>query len=369
MATSNASLSSKIAAQGGQMTPLAIKDELKQWKEKNMAVMAQLLGDKDKAEKLYIATCYAISQIPALAGCSKQSLVNCMMQSCYTGLFPGSLQEADYVPYKGVATFVPRYGGLVGLAEQTGMYSGFSANVVYEQDEFDFQEGSEPYLRHRKSLGAQKDRGERVAAYASCKSRTGTPIFVILTMDEIESIKKRSAASGSKFSPWSNGQEFDYDEMCKKTALKRLSKLLKKSPQLAKAIELDNASENPELAKPTIPGFGEFETDASVAPTEHHGEGIVSPSSSSVGGGKPPSGDVGGIGGAKRGSHYLQDQPGYSQEQELAAQEGHPMDMGYEQEVESHISAIAKPKEGGREILERAKERAAKEAASALPGK
>lgn len=344
MANNNAALASKLAAKGAQMTPLAIKDELKSWKEKNFAVMAQLLGDKDKAERLYIATCYAISQVPKLAECSKQSLINCMMQSCYTGLFPGALQECDYLPYKGVATFVPRYGGLVGLAEQTGLYSGFSANVVYEADEFDFQEGSDPYLKHRKSLGSQKERGERVAAYASCKSTSGTPIFVILTMDEVESIKKRAPGGSSSYSPWNNSQEFDYDEMCKKTALKRLCKLLKKSPELAKAIEVDNEGERPDLSKPTIPGFGEFDAvgvtqGAPLARSDEAREELPA------------------IAAPAKKSHYLEDQPGWQQEQELAEQEAFAAEA-FEPEVEAHISAIAPAPVDAKETMERVKQRA-----------
>lgn len=331
MATSNAQLSSKLAAQGAQMTPLAIKDELKVWKEKNLHVMTQLLGDKDRAEKLYIATAYAISQVPALAGCSKASLINCMMQSCYTGLFPGSLQECDYVPYGKVATFIPRYGGLVGLAEQTGLYSGFSANVVYEGDDFDFQEGSDPYLKHRKFLGPQKERGERVAVYASCRSNSGTPIFVIMTMDEVQSIKNRSKASGSSFSPWSNNQEFDFDEMCKKTALKRLTKLLKKSPQLARAVEIDNAAEAPELAKPTIPGLSEFD-EADNGNTFENVQSTVPPVPST---------------------------PISKVEAELAEQEA-PL----EPEQESHMRTIAPPPEDAKATMDRVKERAAKEASA-----
>src|SRR5690606_19107842 len=162
-------------------------------KDKNFQVMAQLLGDKDRAERLYIATGYAISQVPALAKCSKESLIHCMMQSCYTGLFPGVLQEGGYLPNKGEATCIPRYGGLVGLAEQSGLCTGFSAHVVYETEVFDYNEGTNPYLIHKKFLGPQSERGERIAVYAACRSRdSDASIFAIMTMDEIDPVRARS---------------------------------------------------------------------------------------------------------------------------------------------------------------------------------
>lgn len=336
MAESNSSLSTKLAARGAEIKPLGLKGELLEWKNKNLPALQSLWGSKDAVEKLYIAVCYALSQNLELVKCSKESITNCMMQSSYTGLYPGALQECDYVPYKGKATFIPRYGGLVKLATNTGLYGGFSANVVYEKDEFEYEEGTSPVLRHRKFLGAHIHRGERVCVYAVCKDKSsGEPIFVVLPIDEVEDIKRRSRASGSSFSPWNNDSEFDYDEMCKKTALKRLCKLLSKTPQLARAVDADNKAERTDLAKPTVPGFEAAPDnggdDESLA-GESSGGDVVEQPTTDGGLNNPPQGVR-----EDKKSHYLQDREDFQ------------------------ASTIAKPKDENKKDFDRIKERAKKE--------
>ena len=115
--------------------------------------------------------------------------------------------------------------------------------MIYENDKYDFRKGSEPYLKHTPSL---TDRGDAVGVYAIAFFRDGGSQFVILNREEVEKVRSTSESwkneKGRKYSPW----ETWTDEMWKKTALKRLFKLLPKtkfSEQLIAAVSHDHDTE------------------------------------------------------------------------------------------------------------------------------
>lgn len=260
MAQSSEQLSSMIAAKG-KITPLLIKDELKNWYSKNSHVLAKFLGDPVKAEKLYVAFATSVSRSPDLISCSKQSLINCLLTSAQLNLFPGALQECAYISFANNKTgqrdaqFIPQYQGLCKLILESGFVISISANVVYEADEFDFMEGSSSYIKHKRSLSANK--GQRVAAYCCFQLSNGTTQFTILSPDEVESSKARSKGANSSYSPWNSKYASDVDWMWKKTAIKAAAKLMlknsDKAERLASAIEVDNETESiPSSTTPII---------------------------------------------------------------------------------------------------------------------
>lgn len=73
------------------------------------------------------------------------------------------------VPYKNndtgqmEATFQLGYKGLIDLAHRSGELKSVQAHMVYANDEFEYQLGLEPALKHIPSMG---DRGEKRCVYA-----------------------------------------------------------------------------------------------------------------------------------------------------------------------------------------------------------
>jgi recombinational DNA repair protein RecT len=99
-----------------------------------------------------------------------------------------------------------------------------------------------------------------------------------MSKDEIDTIKERSAAWGAwlkykKVCPWNT----DYDEMAKKTVFKRLSKWIPQSPELQKAIDIDNEDyvkteyvyENPLDNIPDDLRYEPIDLDQEPAPAEN----------------------------------------------------------------------------------------------------
>ena len=247
MAKDNAQLADRLSTQGASTAPVQVLAGIREWHKKNEGALATLLGSKQNAEKLYLAAVHSISRNPYLLSCDKSSLCQCMMQSAHLDLYPGPLQECAYVPFKGKATFIPQYQGLVKLALQSGIIGNIRAVVVFERDEFDYNEGTEAYIRHRRYPG--EDPGAPIAAYCTWRSGEQTD-FELMFKREIDSIMSRSAAvKQGRSTPW----DTDWEEMAKKTVIKRASKKWPKSIKLAQAIEVDNAVERPDLEqKPVI---------------------------------------------------------------------------------------------------------------------
>ena len=165
----------------------------------------------------------AISVNPKLGSCTPASFLGAMMTSAQLGLEVNTpLGQAYVLPYmnKGVleAQFLLGYKGLIDLAYRSGEVEVIQAHVVYENDEFTCEYGLDPKLTHKP---AEKDRGEPVKVYAVFKTKSGGYGFEVMSMDDVRKhAAKYSKAYGSNYSPWKT----NFEEMAKKTVLKRVLK-------------------------------------------------------------------------------------------------------------------------------------------------
>jgi recombination protein RecT len=208
----------------------------------------------------------AMNKNPKLIDCDATSIWQSMLDCCSLGLEPDALGRAYFVPFKGKCQLQIGYKGLVDLAMRSGKVASFHSDKVCENDDFNYVQGSEFILTHKPCL--KGPRGEAYAYYAYCKMKDGGFNADVMTIEEVNRIKSRSQSGGSSFSPWAT----DYDEMAKKTVVKRLSKMLPLSPQFMDAVMHDNAvnpvDENEEIKDvpftiPSAPGQ-EILTDAEM---------------------------------------------------------------------------------------------------------
>jgi recombination protein RecT len=178
----------------------------------------------------------SIQRNPSLLDCTPESLIGAIIQSSQLGLEPdGVLGHAYLVPYGKVCTFIPGYKGLMALARRSGEISTIYAEVVHAKDVFEYELGLNAKLKHVPT--DDEDEGAFTGVYAVAKLKDGGIQFVVLKKGAIERIRKRSKASNN--GPWVT----DYEEMAKKTALRRLCKHLPCSVELEKAVALDERAE------------------------------------------------------------------------------------------------------------------------------
>lgn len=165
----------------------------------------------------------AMSSNPQLQQCTPKSFLGAMMQAAQLGVEPNTpLGQAYLIPYKNKGTlecqFQLGYKGLIDLAYRSGEVRDIQAHEVYENDKFEYELGLEPKLRH---VPAPSNRGSVITYYAVFHTKDGGYGFEVMSTEDIkEHAKKYSQAFSSSYSPWSK----NFDEMAKKTVLKKCLK-------------------------------------------------------------------------------------------------------------------------------------------------
>lgn len=168
---------------------------------------------------------------PALKKCDPRSFLSSLMQSSALGLEPGgSLGHCYLIPYGSNCQFILGYRGMIELARRSAQIVSIQAHEVYENDEFIFEYGLEEKLIHRPCLG---ERGKVKLFYALSKLVGGGYQIDMMTIADIDRIRSRSKSNGT--GPW----ETDYNEMAKKTVVRRLFKYLPISIEYQKAAVSD----------------------------------------------------------------------------------------------------------------------------------
>lgn len=185
-----------------------------------------------------------------LASRDAESIKNAVVNVSLTGLtLNPALKYAYLIPRGDKCVLDISYMGMIKLLTDAGAVKNIDAGVIYQNDKWDFRKGSDPYFKHTPAF---YNRGEKVGAYAIAYLRDGGFQFEVLGREEIEKVRATSESwkkeNTRQHSPWEKWE----DEMWKKTALKRLFKLLPKtkfSDQLIAAIATDYEGEISDVSK------------------------------------------------------------------------------------------------------------------------
>lgn len=192
----------------------------------------------------------AFRMTPKLAECDPRSVFAAVIQSSQLGLEVGLMGEAHLVPFKGQCQLIPGYTGLMKLARQSGLVQDIYAHEVRVNDKFTLKLGMERSLEHEPLTApggfpaSDEERGEVAGFYAVAVFKDGSRTFVAMSRKEVEKIRDgsrgyQSAKQYKKESVWDS----DFVAMGLKTVIRRLSKFLPKSPELATALAMDAANE------------------------------------------------------------------------------------------------------------------------------
>ena len=178
----------------------------------------------------------AISTTPKLAECTPQSFLGAMMTAAQLGVEPNTpLGQAYLIPYKnkGIMTcqFQLGYKGLIDLAYRSGQVSIIQAQTVCENDDFCYELGLEPKLEHKP---ARTDRGNPSFYYAMFRTKDGGYGFEVMSVEEVRAHAKRFSKAYSS-GPW----QTNFDEMAKKTVLKKCLKYAPLKSDFVRAVAQD----------------------------------------------------------------------------------------------------------------------------------
>lgn len=220
-----------------------IRDLIEQAKPK----LAQVLPKHLSVDRLVRVTIACIVKTPALQKCTQASLLNSIMTAAQLGVEPtGVLGSAYLVPYGTECTLIVGYRGLIDLARRSGQIESIEAHVVHANDRFRCHYGLDPKLEHEPAWEGEP--GAVKAAYAVAKLKDGGRQIEVMTKAQIDAIRSRSKAG--KSGPWQD----HYEEMARKTVVRRICKYLPLTPELSDALALDDELEKTEVEIPAAPG-------------------------------------------------------------------------------------------------------------------
>jgi len=191
--------------------------------------------DEKTYNKEIIFAKQAFENNDALQKCSTSSIRNAIVNIALTGasLNP-TLQQAFLIPRKGKCCLDFSYRGLCKIAVDSESVYDIDAVAVFAGDEFDYELGLNPWLKH-KPVMHNGERPDVVAAYAVAILHHGIKKFVVLDREKLDRARKSSQTDVV----WKAHE----DEMCKKTAVNLLYKLLPQTEKMSVAVEVLNEHE------------------------------------------------------------------------------------------------------------------------------
>ena len=221
-----------------QMTP--VETSLSESRE-NIAALAP--SGYDVARLIKQATLCCIKN-PDLGKCHLGSIKIGVMQAAELGLdLAGGLPTAYLVPFKGRAQLIVSYRGLRELAIKSGTVKSIEAHIVCERDQFSWAFTERGLIFSH--TAAWQDRGEVLGVYAIATQSDGTVLGERMSFAQVDAIRKQ--ARGGDGPAWKH----HWDEMARKTVVRRLCKSLVLTPTVQRAVEIMDEQEGSETIKAT----------------------------------------------------------------------------------------------------------------------
>lgn len=250
MANNNNNLGERIAQKASNAAVAKPDNGVKLTKNMSIAEMVKALEPEIKRalpsvltpERFTRMALSAINNTPQLAECTPMSFIAALMNAAQLGLEPNTpLGQAYLIPYRNnkknctECQFQLGYKGMIELAYRNERMQSIEAHTIYENDEFHYELGLTPMLKH---VPAWIDRGEIIGFYAVFHLENGGYQFEVMSKADVDAFaSKYSKAFSSDYSPWRS----NYPEMGLKTTLKRLLRTAPMKTDFRKAISMDES--------------------------------------------------------------------------------------------------------------------------------
>lgn len=229
----------RAAATGESQNPVTA---FRGFLEKQKTQLAAALPKHVHPDRMIRLACTEFSKNKLLQKCTPASIFGAIIQSSQLGLEIGVLGQAYLVPYKNnkentyEAQFIPGYKGLISLARRSGEVTSIETHIVYSNDKFDLRLGLDTHLEHIPNL--EGERGQPRLVYGVAKFRDGGHHFEWMSIGDVNKIRQRSKSRDN--GPWVT----DYEQMVRKTLIRRMSNYLPMSIELQQAIQISDAADD-----------------------------------------------------------------------------------------------------------------------------
>jgi len=219
------------------VTKRAMSAPMVQTMQSLMPHVPALLPPDISPEQFRAALYLELTGRPALAECTQESLRDCVIKAATYGLLPG--RDVHFLPFankrkggKKEATYIPNYFGLILALERTGKIRRAFAHPVHEGDVFQFDMFLDRPV-HQPAITLGRKPGKELFYYGAVMFKEGTCAFEVLSLEDLDEIRKRAPAHES--GPWVT----DRVMMCRKSAIKRVAKYVRLTPEQRQMLEED----------------------------------------------------------------------------------------------------------------------------------
>ena len=183
----------------------------------------------------------AFSTNPKLAECSPMSVAASVMTASQLGLEPGVNGQGYLIPYAGTCTFVPGWKGLVDLANRGGRCTVWTG-AVYKGDDFDYQLGDSPFVRHKPGDSVESfDSLMCVYAIGRIKGQE-VPVIEVWSRNKVVRHLDLFNKVGDKHYAL-KGNMINFEMYARKIPLLQVLKYMPQSIELTAAMAASNAAE------------------------------------------------------------------------------------------------------------------------------
>lgn len=184
----------------------------------------------------------ALALDPKLINADQGSLFTSCLQAASDGLMPNK-KEAALVIFQtktkdengkdkwiDAVQYMPMIAGIRKKMRQSGEVSSFTAQCVYEGEEFEFEYGSNQKLVHKPIYSGK--RGALLCVYAHARLKDGTEAFQVMHLDDVD--RRKTVSKSAKYGgPWRDW----YPEMALKTVSRQLLSVLPSNSDIDRLIE------------------------------------------------------------------------------------------------------------------------------------
>lgn len=172
-----------------------------------------------------------------LSHCTLPSFYNAILKAGRSGIMPDGV-NAFLIPYGSECTLQFSYRGLCDMAIRKGIALKFSADVVRKNDVFRWSDGE--LKEHTILSWDEEERGDIVGVWVRAYLPDSDGKFnpelhadCRMSIRECEKIRSKSQNKNGVWAEW-------FEEMMKKSCLKRLFKTMQNTPEIAELINEDN---------------------------------------------------------------------------------------------------------------------------------
>lgn len=173
-------------------------------------------------ERMIGLACRALILEPKLKKCTPVSLLDSVAQASNLGIeLDGVLGRGFLIPYGDECQLVLGYKGMLDLARRHADVKDITAKVVYSGDDFEYEFGDSPFIRHKPSEDEDRHIQDITHIYVNCNLTNGGKQMDVWTTARVNDHRDRYAnakALRKETSPWKTA----WDKMGKKTVLRSM---------------------------------------------------------------------------------------------------------------------------------------------------